>query len=81
MHVRVTNQDFARLIEQCYHRVRVLELTVKLCVFEEHLFRSEKGWRDGVVRMLQMFLLLVRGEEAPAQKAGRELVARLIVHF
>ena len=81
LHVRIADQDFAGLIEQSYHRVRVLELTVKLCVFEEHLFRSEKGRRDGVVRMLQMFLLLIRGQESPAQKTGRELVASFIVHL
>jgi len=59
LHVRVSDQDLARLIEQGDQCVVVFELIVQFCMLKEHLLVAEERRSDRVVRMLQMLLLLI----------------------
>ena len=81
LHVGVPDQDLAALVQEGNHSVTIFHLVVQFRVLDVHLLGSKEARSDRVMSMLQMLLLLVTREEAPAQQACAQLVRTVIIHL
>jgi len=78
-HVGVADRDLALIVEEGDHRPIILYLLVSPRVLHVLLLVAKEGGCDSVMSMLQMALLLVAREEAPAEEAGAHLAGVLLV--
>ena len=65
--IRISNQNLSLFTQQSHHLLRVLKLVVHLRVLEVHLLSAKETGRNGVVCVLEVFLLLIGGEKSPTK--------------
>ena len=63
----ISDQNLCLFTQQSHHLLRVLKLVVHLCMLEVHLLSTEETGRNCVVRVLEVFLLLIGGEKGPTK--------------